>query len=195
MKITGFAIAIALLASGCYTTRFSPREADIFAPSVAAEAVLSETDGDRTQLRYGASGDSKDLSNDKNVVASIVLGEPTGVSVLWPFSQESGGIAVDTTVGAGWINGPSLHVSSDLVLVSHYGMMVIDCITYFGPGVRFRLRNAVGNEDQIELGPRFLLGAGVGNGDFYLTLDVAPGFDFRHKEPTIDTTLSYRWAF
>jgi hypothetical protein len=130
-----------------------------------------------------------------------VLGEPMGASLMaLSFSDNLSspgwmGWGSDVTLGIGFVDGPAVHVSADLLTVpfavgSDFGAFV----WYVGPGVRFRVHDGAKRDDPIELGPRCVIGILVpGRGGKYI--DVAPGYDVVHDKVTVDIDIGFVWTF
>jgi hypothetical protein len=184
---------VSILASGCAAE--AHRQSAFDGASLAIEwpvaAVLGncEEDLEKTPELFGADGDySLGMGNShikpRNLILGAAIGEPTGVSMTWVALRggDKLSLGADVLVGCGWNGGPSLHASTDLIVLYEYETFFLNGL-YCGPGVRYRDRNGNINE----LGPRVLFGGQVvGSGGEGWSVNVAPGYDFKNQKWTID---------
>jgi hypothetical protein len=186
------AISALMLASGCATGAYRPSALD--GTSAVIELPVEAGFGNREENSenppdlFGAAGEffsGVGLNiKPRNLIFGAVIGDPTGVSMEWLAwrGKDNLSLGADVLVGCGWNGGPSVHTSMDLIVMYEHEGLFLNGF-YCGPGVRFRTRNG----GIYELGPRLLIGGQVIDSiGFGMTVNVAPGYDFKNKKGTID---------
>jgi hypothetical protein len=185
IAITAVLAVSALSSFGCATGVYGPsafggKSAAIERP-VEAEFRNREENPEKPPELFGAEG----WHGNAELYIWPVIGEPTGISAAITSQSDEFSWGADVLIGIGWHGGRSLHLSTDLLMVWWVEGPALQI--FVGPGVRYRTRDG----NVAELGPRALFGASF----FVITGSIAPGYDFKNMEPTLDFDVGLVFPF
>ena len=174
----------ALFATGCWVENPAHR--------------LSETAYRTLDPLEGAAGNRMRTKGAYGI--GLMAGEPTGLSAKYYLNNKGNALAAG--LGAGFIDGTSLHLHVDYLWEFDPPLVqeeAFDMRFYRGPGVRLRIRDGKDNDDKddVDMGPRGVFGLSFQfkNSPFEIFVEGALGVDLIHPKFTIGGAIGGRYYF